>query len=127
MENYITILGSLDQKKLWRYMKASDVFVLNTNYQGMPRIIIEAMHLGVPVITTDVGGNGEVVINGVNGLLVEYRNQEQLKQAMTDLLNNPTKRKELADRAKDNLEKFSQQRMIHKLLKLFADTERASR
>ena len=118
LQDNVKLLGSLEQKKLWKYMKASDFFVLNTGYEGLPHIIIEAMYLGLPVITTDVGGNIEVVKPGENGLLVEYNNKEQIKNAILETWKNKEARMEMIENGKKDLEKFSVKNMIDNLLKI---------
>ncbi|MCK5511107.1 glycosyltransferase family 4 protein [Candidatus Parcubacteria bacterium] len=118
LQNSVKLLGSLEQKILWQYMKASDFFVLNTGYEGLPHIIIEAMYLGLPVITTDVGGNVEVVKPGENGLLVEYNNKEQIKNAILEIWKNKEARQEMIENGKKDLEKFSVKNMIDSLVKI---------
>ncbi len=116
LDKSVKLIGSLEQKELWKYMRASDMFVLNTGYEGLPHIIIEAMQLELPVITTRVGGNGEVVFDNENGLLVEYNNKKEIKEAIINLWKNEDKRIELARRAKEGLGKFGKQEMINNLI-----------
>ena len=54
-----------------RYNQLSDIFMLPSNYEGLPIAIIEAMSYGKPVVASDVGGISEIVINDVNGYIVE--------------------------------------------------------
>ena len=53
------------------YCSKADLFMLPTNYEGLPMVIIEAMSLGRPVVASDVGGISEIVRNGINGYVVE--------------------------------------------------------
>lgn len=83
-------LGALPPKpvshdELPRWYRAADLFVLNTGYEGMPHTVMEAMACGTPVVTTDVGGNAEVVRHGVNGLLVPYGDRTRLASAVIHL------------------------------------------
>jgi len=118
LQDNVKLLGSLEQKKLWQYMKASDFFVLNTGYEGLPHTVIEAMYLGLPVITTDVGGNIEVIKPGENGLLVEYNNKEQIKNAILEIWKNKEARHEMIENGKKDLQKFSVKNMIDSLVKI---------
>ncbi len=52
------------------YIKASDLFILPSLYEGLPNVVIEAMSVGTPVIATNVSGIPELIENNVNGLLV---------------------------------------------------------
>jgi glycosyltransferase involved in cell wall biosynthesis len=78
--------GHVDIKK-W-IMKCS-VFVLPSYREGLPRSTMEAMSAGLPVITTDVPGCRETVIDGVNGLLIPPYNSEALAEAMKNFIENP--------------------------------------
>ena len=117
----IIITGSLPQEDLWNYLKASDMFVLNTGYEGLPHLVIEAMQLGVPVITTNVGGNAEVIKNNHNGILVEYDNKEELASAIVRLHKDSNLRQAITDNAYESLSKFTRERMIAGIVKLIKD------
>ncbi|MCK4554487.1 glycosyltransferase, partial [Candidatus Parcubacteria bacterium] len=114
----VKCVGSLQQDELWKYMRASDIFVLNTGYEGLPHIVIEAMQLGLPVITTNVGGNPEVVEDGQTGVLVEYNNKEQIKNAILEMRENKESAEKLANEAKISLLKFNKEIMINNILKI---------
>jgi len=69
-------------------INAMDIFVLPSLWEGMPRVILEAMALAKPVITTNVGGNPEIVINNKTGLIVPPKSAESLAMAIKTLLDN---------------------------------------
>ena len=117
LEDSVKLLGSLEQEKLWKYMKASDLFVLNTGYEGLPHLVIEAMHLRLPVITTNIGGNPEVIRDGENGILVEYNNKKEIEKAIIDLFQDEERIIKMKENALKSLkEKFSRDRMIRDLV-----------
>ena len=66
-------------------LRASDAYVLSSNYEGWGRVIIEAMAAGLPVVTTDVGCAGEVLLDTVHGTVVPVDNQPALTQALVEL------------------------------------------
>lgn len=119
LENKVFLLGALEQSKLWEYMKASDFFVLNTGYEGLPHIVIEAMYLGLPVITTYAGGNTEVVRPGDNGILVEYNNRDQIRNAILKLWKDSEVRDMLIENAKRDLFRFGTERMVDEVVDMF--------
>ena len=82
LKDVVRFVGSLPQSSLGAAIKGADIFVLNTAYEGMSHQILEAMDLGVPVVTTKVGGNIELITSGVNGLLVSYDNRDELASAI---------------------------------------------
>lgn len=58
------------------YNEYADLFVLTSNYEGLPMVILEAMSLGKPVVASDVGGINEIVEDGVNGYTVKNNAQD---------------------------------------------------
>lgn len=54
-----------------RYNSIADLFILPSNYEGLPMVILEAMSAGKSVVASNVGGISEIVVNGENGYVVE--------------------------------------------------------
>lgn len=73
-------------------LAASDVFVLPSYGEGIPRAVMEAGSMGLPVVTTDVPGCREVVEDGVSGLLVPARDAAALTDAIRRLARDPDAR-----------------------------------
>ena len=80
-------------------LRASKLFVLNSSYEGLPHVVLEAMQAGTTVIATDVGGTGEVVRDGDTGLLVPDGDREKLEAAIRSLLVDDARRHLLAENA----------------------------
>lgn len=80
--NYVTT-----DKLLELYQKAT-LYVLPSYYEGLPTSLLEALSCGIPCIATDVAGNNELIINGVNGILIPPHNPEKLAAAIENLLCN---------------------------------------
>jgi glycosyltransferase involved in cell wall biosynthesis len=70
------------------YLEASDLFVLPSRFEGLSNALLEAMACGLPVVSTRVGGSKDLIENGVNGLLVDADNEEQLAGAMGRVLGD---------------------------------------
>lgn len=70
------------------YIEQSNIFVLPSYHEGMPRTVLEAMAMGRPILTTNVPGCRETVINGENGWLVEKANVQQLADKMIWFIEN---------------------------------------
>lgn len=85
--NIINYPGQVDNVQKW--IAASDVFVLPSYREGVPRSTQEAMAIGRAIITTDVPGCRETVVDGVNGFLVEKWNPEALAEKMIYFIENP--------------------------------------
>ena len=86
LNDRVTFAGRRSPEDTLAFVRSSDVFVLNSTYEGLPHVILEALALGVPVIATAVGGTPEVVIDGENGLLVPPADDAALARAITQLL-----------------------------------------
>ncbi len=72
------------------YERAS-VFALSSHSEGSPNVVIEAMAAGLPVVATRVGGVGETLLDGEEGLLVEASQPEQLAAGIVQLLTDPAR------------------------------------
>jgi glycosyltransferase involved in cell wall biosynthesis len=82
------------------YLQAADVFVLTSQYEGLPIAILEAMACGVPCVVTDVGGNAEAVAHNVNGLLVSSGAVEEVADRISYLVTHPQERAEMSRMAR---------------------------
>ena len=78
-------------------MRASDVYVLASHREGMPRSIIEAMMCELPVVATNIRGSREEVVNGKTGLLVEVNDADALAPALSALVTDQKKRTEMGE------------------------------
>lgn len=106
LENQINEL-SLEQKVLlpgvseniFQELSKGEIFVLSSNFEGMPNTLIEAMCLGLPCISTKVSGATDLIKDGVNGLLIEINAENQLIMAMEKLTGDDSLRKEIGENA----------------------------
>lgn len=90
LEESVVLPGNVSD--LYERMKTAEVFVLSSDYEGMPNALIEAMCIGLPVISTKVSGTEELVKEDVNGILVDCQNERQLCEAMEFMILHPEKR-----------------------------------
>jgi glycosyltransferase involved in cell wall biosynthesis len=77
-----------DRSRILDHLRQAAVFVLPSLSEGLPRVLIEAMACGLPVVATNVGGVPEVVVDGVNGLLVPPRDEKALAEAIEHVFND---------------------------------------
>ena len=109
--------GQVDNVVDW--IANSDVFVLPSYREGVPRSTQEAMAIGRAVITTDVPGCRETVVNGVNGFLVEKWNPEALAEKMIYFIENPEQIAIMGHASyKIAQENFDAQKVNQRLLKM---------
>lgn len=114
---HVIFTGRMERENVWRYLTAADVFALNTAYEGFSHQILEAMALGVPIVTTAVGGNGEAIDNEENGVLAAYNDKEAFVQALRRTFQDKAFADMLARNAKKKAETFSTERMIGETIK----------
>lgn len=86
VENSFLLLDS--QTNPYPYIKASDYFILPTQSESYPLVIGEVMCMRKPIISTNVGGIAEMIEDGVDGVLIQY-NEDEMYQAMKSFLTNP--------------------------------------
>ena len=75
-------------------LAASDIAVLPSYSEGIPRVLIEAAAMSRPIVSTTIPGVAEIVEDGVNGILVPPRDADALAAAIEELLDNPSQRAE---------------------------------
>ncbi len=94
---------------------ASDVYTLPSHREGLPRSILEAMVMGLPVVATNIRGSREVVTHGATGTLIEVGEVDELAAALVDLLNDPGRRRAYGQRAQAIARtEFDESRVIDK-------------
>jgi len=102
LANRVHFLGALPPDELKWPLSASDVFVLATRNEGWANVFLEAMACGLPVVTTDVGGNAEVVCREELGSIVPFGDSAALQQALDAALDKDWDRAAILDYARDN-------------------------
>ncbi len=116
------IAAGLPHGEFLRRLAAADVFVLNSGYEGLAHILLEAMQLGVPIVASDAGGNIELIEQEKTGLLVRYNDEKSLTEAILRLYRDPNLRLEFTSRAKEKLQGlgavFSQEQMFEQTINL---------
>jgi sugar transferase (PEP-CTERM/EpsH1 system associated) len=102
-----------NQREIPELLRGFDVFVLPSQAEGISNTILEAMASGLPVIATDVGGNGELVENGVTGFLVPANDPQALADQMAHYADSPELRRRHGEAGGRRIAaKFSMTRML---------------
>lgn len=121
LEEQVLFMGQ--NSSLEKELKDAALFVLPSDYEGMPNALIEAMVLGLPVIATDCpcGGVAALIEDGVSGLLVPVGDENRLAEAMARLLGERGLARSMAENAAKVAEKVSPLR-IYKEWKEYVET-----
>jgi glycosyltransferase involved in cell wall biosynthesis len=96
LDDCVHFLGALAPAALKQPLSAADVFVLATRNEGWANVFLEAMACGLPVVTTDVGGNAEVVADSRLGILVPFGHRQALEGAIAEALRRDWNRDGIA-------------------------------
>jgi len=99
----VELLG--DRDDIPELLAQAQIFVLASRSEGMPVSVLEAMAAGLPVVASDVGGVGEVVVDGETGLLVPPGDETALEQALRQLIASPDLRRRLGDAGRTRAER----------------------
>ncbi|MCD4730172.1 MAG: glycosyltransferase [Bacteroidales bacterium] len=92
---HVLLLGKRDD--IPQILNLSNIGVLTSNSEGLSNSIIEYMAAGLPIVCTDVGGNGELVRDGENGFLVPPENPQELTKKLIKLIDDSELAKKMAD------------------------------
>ncbi|MGO9613014.1 MAG: glycosyltransferase [Dissulfurispiraceae bacterium] len=102
------------------YIKASDLLILPSIYEGLPNVILEAMAVGTPVIATNIYGVPELIDNYANGILVSPRNSRQLTLAIHHMIDNPIASKKFVNTSRVLVRSFDLDRMVKRYQDLYS-------
>ena len=115
LSDSVLFTGQLDQVRAFEYVKAADVFALNTSYEGFSHQLLETMALGTTIVTTGVGGNRELIKDGENGLIVDVDDVQGMTHALVRILSDKKYADTLSRRAKRDVNVFTDEIMLSKL------------
>lgn len=91
LEGRVYFAGQRPRAETFALMAACDLLVLNSTYEGLPHVVLEAQVLGLPVVATAVGGTSELIQEGVNGYLVPAGDDRALSAAIRKSFESPLK------------------------------------
>ena len=103
------------------FMSVFDIFVMPSLYEAFPYVLLEAANAGLPIIATPVGGTDEMLIDRVNGFLVDHNKPVKIAEALESLINNPKLRSKMGEASQNIGQKYSVSAMTGKTLTLYRD------
>jgi glycosyltransferase involved in cell wall biosynthesis len=93
-------------------LAATDIFVLTSLWEGLPRVLPQAMAMGIPIVATSVDGTPEAVINGMNGFLAEPRDVKAMADKIDYLLDHPEEAATMGNRGREMVAEFDIRKMV---------------
>jgi glycosyltransferase involved in cell wall biosynthesis len=115
LENVVIFQGRIPNEDVPKYMVQGDIFVLPSLSEGFPNVILEAMAVGLPIVSTNVNGLSEIIKNNENGYLVEPRNPQQLAEKVLMILKNPMQSKTISRNNIEKAKKYSWKNVVEGL------------
>ncbi len=111
LEKVVFLAGYLDHAS--EYLKAFNIFVMSSQKEGLPYVILEAGCASLPVVATAVGGIPEMVEDMKSGILIQSKNARELAHALSFMIEHPDERKKYGAALKERVTtKFSMDRML---------------
>jgi len=108
---FVTFTGKLSKEKWWKLSQMHDVFINTTHFDNTPVSIIEAMALGLPIVSTNVGGIPFLLEHTTNALLVNDNDAEGMVKAIDTLLKNPMLVQNISKNARNTSENYDWQKV----------------
>jgi glycosyltransferase involved in cell wall biosynthesis len=93
-------------------LAATDVFTLTSLWEGLPRVLPQAMALGIPIVATDVDGTPEAVIDKVTGFITKPRDMKTMAEKIIYLLDHPREAKAMGKEGKKRVKEFDSVKMV---------------
>jgi len=121
LKNRIRFTGALPRRDVLRYLKAADILVLNSTYEGLSHLLLEGLMCGTAIVASDCGGNPEVVEDGVNGFLVRAGEDSELSERLVQLLKDPGLRASFVTAGYQKLESFGWPRLLEETIHVFQE------
>jgi glycosyltransferase involved in cell wall biosynthesis len=115
----LRLLGYLPREKVYGYLRSSDCFVLSSLHEGLGIVVQEAMYAGLPIVSTDNGGQIDLIENYRNGILVKPGKVEALARAIGELFLNGDLARTLALNNQNDIKKYFMSVNAQKYINVF--------
>lgn len=119
IKDRVTLTGVLPKAEIYKIFKSAAVYVSNSLEEGFPNVFIEAMACGLPIVSTDIGGSRELVLEGETGFLKDVSDIEGLKVRIDEILGDQKLRDRLGKNAKERSELFDLEKWTPKFIGLY--------
>ncbi len=124
LDGRVRFLGAQPRETVFELLAAADAVLLSSSWENFPHAVVEGLAAGTPVIATDVGGVGEVVQDGVNGLLVPPHDPVALGAALRRFFGDDALRERLRGAASGSVGAFAPEQIYERLESLLREAAR---
>jgi len=118
----VRMVGQLSHQEALKILATLGAIILPSRWEGLPILVLEAMGIGVPVISMKVSGLEEIIRNGINGMLVERRSGEDLAKQVERVTKDEVLRASIIETAKKTVQgQFSMEKMLASILNIYKE------
>jgi colanic acid/amylovoran biosynthesis glycosyltransferase len=127
LRDQVVFHGNMSQQQVFELMKECDLLLLPSVEEGIANVVLEAMAVGLPVISSDCGGMAEAVLEGETGLLFRSRNSDHLAARIREFLQmDAGKKSKMIMAARKHIhDNFSMERLGKEMDRLYKDVEQS--
>lgn len=119
LENFVQVLGKIPHKELINYYSQADVFILPSFQEGFPRVLIEAMAMGIPYVASDVGAVREISPKIAQDFLVERGDVKEFAEKIKILLLDRAICDTFKEEELERIKEYSLERAVERFIGLF--------
>jgi len=125
IDRNVAFLGQVPHAELPKFYAASDVFVLTSGYEGTCLVLVEAAAAGKPIVTTDIAGADDVIINGKSGFVVDVGDYTSHAERVLFLLEHPDIAARMGEHGRCHVRSnFDPEENIRRLVNMWMETKR---
>ena len=112
------------QTNVHELLHTFDLFMLTSLWEGLPRVIPQAMATGIPVIASRVDGNAEIIKDNKNGILVKPGFAQEFARAAINLMHDENRARNLKETALRMIDEYSVHTMVQRIDELYRQTSK---
>lgn len=114
MNDRIILTGYKNKEEIEEYMLKSSLFLMASETEGLPMVLLEAMSYGIPCIAYEIAsGVNDIIDNNKNGYIIKNRNEEEYIEKIEKVINDSKLRNELGIEAKNKANEFSKEKIVN--------------
>ncbi|KXA97109.1 1,2-diacylglycerol 3-glucosyltransferase [candidate division MSBL1 archaeon SCGC-AAA259I09] len=114
----VNFLGYITGEKKFQYLQNSDIYVLSSIHEGLGIVLQEAMQVGLPIVSTNHGGQVDLIDDEKNGFLIPPRDEKALANKVKRLLKDKEARQEMGRKNKKKIKEFKPSKVVKKYLEV---------
>jgi len=119
---WITLLGSVPNQEIGGLYQKADVFMMPSNEEGFPNVLLESMAMGTPFVATDIGGVRDIVCDSAQEFVVNKGDVNSFSEKMVELLSNKRARSRLSKDGLKHVKQYDVKRIAAQYVNAFRRT-----